>query len=387
MNGLIFVLIVLVSCLLSFVAADATVIYNHVEPTSEPFSYFDDENRPHRNGTIMIGDDMWTSDIVYVTFMANEPQHVFNRMIENPNNNNNNILLAEDDEGRIFTLQRTIVPADNNDSITIYTGSYTDANGYIYQICTKLLNGVLEHVVVQMHNDFFFAENDIVIPPPELTDTPVSNSSFGFVTNTNFTTRSRKLVDDGSVQDILIVVSRGAMCNAAGWGSGGTCAMTASNQAPILGLVDLAISETNLAFLTSGINTILNLAHVHFDDTFNDYGVGGDWSGTLGTLGQPNDGILDYVHDLRDQYYADFVSFWVDISQYCGIGYRPDNPRAQTAFSMVQWDCATGYYSFGHELAHNMVKLSTFFFIFVCHFFCLVLLTPLFPFLYYLLGL
>jgi hypothetical protein len=41
----------------------------------------------------------------------------------------------------------------------------------------------------------------------------------------------------------------------------------------------------------------------------------------------------------------------------CGVGYLMSNVStafASSAFSVVQRDCATGYYSFGHEMGHNM---------------------------------
>ena len=35
----------------------------------------------------------------------------------------------------------------------------------------------------------------------------------------------------------------------------------------------------------------------------------------------------------------------------CGIGYI--GPQKNAMFSVAAWNCATGYYSFGHEIAHN----------------------------------
>jgi hypothetical protein len=142
------------------------------------------------------------------------------------------------------------------------------------------------------------------------------------------------------------------MCAAAGYGSGGKCTATANNMATMEGLINLAISETNQAYRNSNIPTRLRLVKTHYDDSYNDYRY--DWEVTLSYIRNNNDGQLDYVHAMRDQYGADFVSMIVDTGSYCGIGYRPTTPTAGDAFSLVQWSCATGYYSFGHELAHNM---------------------------------
>jgi hypothetical protein len=146
------------------------------------------------------------------------------------------------------------------------------------------------------------------------------------------------------------------MCAAAGFGSGGSCTATAQNMATIEGLINLAVSETNTAYTNSNIPTKLRLVKVHYDDSYNDYTIG--WEQTLSYIKGSTDGYLDYVHGMRNQYGADFVAMFVDTGSYCGIGFRPDNPTANDAFSLTKWSCATGYYSFGHEIAHNMVRYN-----------------------------
>jgi hypothetical protein len=118
------------------------------------------------------------------------------------------------------------------------------------------------------------------------------------------------------------------------------------------GLINLAVAETNKAYQLSGIDTRLRLVKTHYDDSYNDYR--NQWEATLSYIRNNGDGQLDYVHAMRDQYGADFVNIIVDTGSYCGIGYRPSTPTAGDAFSVTQWSCATGYYSFGHEIAHNM---------------------------------
>ena len=142
------------------------------------------------------------------------------------------------------------------------------------------------------------------------------------------------------------------MCTAAGYGPGDICSATENIKATIEGIINLAVSETNHAYTVSNIGTRLRLVYVHYDATYND--VTNQWETTLGYLRNNNDGQLDYVHAMRDQYGADFVSMLVDTGSYCGIGYRPQNPSAGDAFSLTKWSCATGYFSFGHEIAHNM---------------------------------
>jgi hypothetical protein len=151
---------------------------------------------------------------------------------------------------------------------------------------------------------------------------------------------------------LQVLYTKGAMCSAAGLGSGGKCEATPTNLAKIEGVITLAVAETNKAYELSGIPTKFRLVKTHFDSTYDDYT--NQWEATLGNLRNNGDGQLDYVHAMRDQYGADFVAMLVDTGSYCGIGYRPSTPTAGDAFSLTQWNCATGYYSFGHEIGHNM---------------------------------
>lgn len=55
---------------------------------------------------------------------------------------------------------------------------------------------------------------------------------------------------------------------------------------------------------------------------------------------------MNEAHTLRDEYGADLVALIIDDPQYCGIAYL--GPRTDLMFSVTGWNCATGYYSFGH---------------------------------------
>jgi hypothetical protein len=128
---------------------------------------------------------------------------------------------------------------------------------------------------------------------------------------------------------------------------------TANASANIGAEIQLAIDETNTAYQNSQINQRLRLAHaeqVNYSET-------GNFSTDLSRLAGTSDGFIDQVHTLRDTYGADLVSFWVESGNACGIGYLMTNVSSTFApfgFSVVARSCATGYYSFGHELGHNM---------------------------------
>jgi hypothetical protein len=71
-------------------------------------------------------------------------------------------------------------------------------------------------------------------------------------------------------------------------------------------------------------------------------------------------GYLDEVQGLRDAYKADEVVLIGDgytAGGACGVAWLMSGNEpafAPNAYAVVDLTCATGYYSFGHELGHNM---------------------------------
>jgi len=144
------------------------------------------------------------------------------------------------------------------------------------------------------------------------------------------------MADDGSFIDVLVVYTGAALAAA-----GGTTAMET--------LIDLAVTETNTGYTNSNITHRVNLVHTA-EVSYNESGF--NWSTTLYRLRSTVDGYMDNAHTLRDTYSADEVVLIVNNTGYCGIGYL--NSVASTAFSVVSRICAAGYYSFAHEMGHNM---------------------------------
>lgn len=105
-------------------------------------------------------------------------------------------------------------------------------------------------------------------------------------------------------------------------------------------LIALAVSETNVAFQMSNVNTRLNLVHNsrHFR-----YGEQDQANSSLYYL-QSNRNI----RIKRRKYGADVVSMIVGTAGFCGWGYV--GPQKNHMFSVTKWSCATGYFSFGHEI-------------------------------------
>lgn len=144
--------------------------------------------------------------------------------------------------------------------------------------------------------------------------------------------------DDGSLIDVMIVYSTDTKNR-----YGGVDGVNA--------LIATAIAETNQAYFNSGIQTQLRLVH-----TSEVQNASGDMSADLSAITNM-DGVMDHVHDLRNQYGADLVSWFQESAQYCGIAWVNKGDLSYDAgggFSVVASSCATGYFSTGHEMGHNM---------------------------------
>jgi peptidyl-Asp metalloendopeptidase len=146
--------------------------------------------------------------------------------------------------------------------------------------------------------------------------------------------------DDGSIFDVMVVYTPAARAAA-----GGITAMNA--------LINLAAAETNTAYARSGVFSRLRV--VHGEEVA--YTESGDFFTDLGRLTNPSDGFMDNVHALRNAHGADLVSLIVEGTSLCGIAWlmtTQSNAFEAFAFSVVARICATGNYTFGHELGHNM---------------------------------
>lgn len=145
--------------------------------------------------------------------------------------------------------------------------------------------------------------------------------------------------DAGNLIDVMVVYTSGARAAA-----GGTAAMEA--------LITLAFTESNSAYQQSLVTPRLRLvykAEVNYVET--------TFATDLNRLTNPSDGYLDEVHAWRNAYGADLVSLWLNNSSSCGLAWQMVSLSSSfeaNAFSTIHWDCATGYYSFSHEMGHNM---------------------------------
>lgn len=137
--------------------------------------------------------------------------------------------------------------------------------------------------------------------------------------------------DTGAVIDVLVAYT----------------AQAETEAGNIQALIQLAIDESNLIYGKSGVQPRLRLVHSYRTS----YTQHSDMGTDLGRLRDTGDGHIDEIHARRDQHRADLVTLLIGRSNYCGIAYL--NASEANAFSVVAQNCATGYYSFAHELGHN----------------------------------
>jgi hypothetical protein len=121
----------------------------------------------------------------------------------------------------------------------------------------------------------------------------------------------------------------------------------ASVSGDINGLINLAVAESNQGYTNSGVQITMQLAaksQVTYTET-------GNFDTDLARYRGTSDGYMDAIHSQRNSTTADVAVLIVNGSAYCGIGYM--NVTASSAFTVVARTCATGYYSFAHEIGHN----------------------------------
>ncbi|HEX7887550.1 MAG TPA: M12 family metallo-peptidase [Phenylobacterium sp.] len=125
-----------------------------------------------------------------------------------------------------------------------------------------------------------------------------------------------------------------------------SAAQTASGD--IDSLIDLAVQESNQGFANSQVNArfrVVRRLAVAYNESGRSYAtIDSDMAGT-------SDGQMDNLHAERDASGADVVVLIVDQSDLCGRAQSIGGDAAG-AFVAVHHGCATGYYSFAHEIGH-----------------------------------
>ena len=174
------------------------------------------------------------------------------------------------------------------------------------------------------------------IPPAQLKSTSSNSWTTSGSGTTTSSTTAQAAADSAAYIDVMVVY--------------GNQTAAAAGTA-IAAQIQQAIDTTNAAYANSGVTTRLRL--VHYEQV--SYAESGDFNTDLNRLTTAGDGYMDNVATLRNTYGADLVSLFVENPQYCGIAWI--GPNANYAYSVVNRGCASGNYSFAHELAHNFGAL------------------------------
>lgn len=115
----------------------------------------------------------------------------------------------------------------------------------------------------------------------------------------------------------------------------------------IAGLVNLAVAETNQGYANSGVEITMQLAGQYTTSYVSSSSFSTDLSRFRGTT----DGYMDTYHATRNTVAADVMMLLINNSSSCGLASGIGS-TASTAFAVTHYGCATGYYSFGHEVGH-----------------------------------
>jgi hypothetical protein len=121
----------------------------------------------------------------------------------------------------------------------------------------------------------------------------------------------------------------------------------ASATADVPGLITLAVAESNQGYTNSGVSITLQLAA----SAKTTYTESGDFTTDLSRYRSTTDSYMTEIHTTRNSSAADVAVLLINNTAYCGLA-SSIGASATTAFVAVYWDCATGYYSFAHEIGH-----------------------------------
>lgn len=129
-----------------------------------------------------------------------------------------------------------------------------------------------------------------------------------------------------------------------------TATTEAGGTAAIEALAQLAVDETNTAYTASGILASLSLVHIYETTDDNSSSFGTDLNDF--TIEGGSNTKFDGIEGLRDTFGGDFAVLLRGSGGSCGPAWVGSD--SSLAFSVTAWNCATGNYTFGHEIGHNI---------------------------------
>jgi len=159
--------------------------------------------------------------------------------------------------------------------------------------------------------------------------------------------------DDGSVIDVMCLYTPQVVCAKV---KDANCNASDPRNTQVMDrLCNLIILETNVAFERSGAFTSVNLVYsglISPDYTEEDNDL---MCRPVHNFKDSTEEVYANVRRLRDAYGADLVSLLVSDGSWCGCGDIYNGSETK-AYSVINYECASGYYSFAHEIGHNLVR-------------------------------
>jgi len=216
-----------------------------------------------------------------------------------------------------FTYYGTLGTVPGEATLVVRNGNITGSiqdQGTLYRI-EPVGNGV--HALIKVYGDRFPPEH-----PPSFEEKE-RRGDIRAPARMRDANRSDGLADI----DVLVAYTPGAQ----------------GNVADIDATIQLAVAEANQSYANSAVRLKLNVV-----DSF---------LVPLSESGKDFDTIIaefkanPTVQQRRDSKGADLAVMIIDKNDFCGMA-DAIMADASTAFAVVHYDCATGYYSFAHELGH-----------------------------------
>lgn len=148
--------------------------------------------------------------------------------------------------------------------------------------------------------------------------------------------------DDGSNIDVMVLYTPASL-------------LASNGIDDLTSRINLAVANTNAGYVASGINLTMTLVHVgeaNYTEAATDV-----HDRALEALTFTDDGEIDEIHALRDQYGADLVAMLIEERTSCGLGWI-FNSLPDYGFQVSSWDCVGGgNNTLAHEFGHNQGAL------------------------------
>ncbi len=129
---------------------------------------------------------------------------------------------------------------------------------------------------------------------------------------------------------------------------------TIGSEGETLSEIKNAVAGANLCFRNSEVPLQIRLVHTYETD----YSPTGILVDDLNKTTLKDDGVMDEIHTLRDQYGADIVTLLVEDSDMGGLANTLSYPSlsfAESAFNVCVWDqIGAPTFTLAHEIGHNM---------------------------------